>query len=71
MANFHPRELWLPEAIPSDEIRGLLTVAQQYDVQLVYHKAGDSFGYAGRLFACSRLIRSFRFACRTAMTNRW
>jgi competence protein ComEC len=33
IANFHPRELWLPEGILPDEIPDLLSVAQRYGVR--------------------------------------
>jgi competence protein ComEC len=45
--NFRPRELWLPETVPQEEIRSLLQVAQRYGVRLVFLKAGDSFVYGG------------------------
>jgi beta-lactamase superfamily II metal-dependent hydrolase len=41
IANFHPRELWLPEGIPSDEIRDLLATAEGYNVKVIDRKAGD------------------------------
>jgi competence protein ComEC len=47
IANFRPRELWLPEGIPEEEIRNLLHVANAYGVAVVYRKAGDTFTYGG------------------------
>jgi competence protein ComEC len=47
IANFRPRELWLPQGIPSDEIRNLLAIADRYSVAVVYRKAGDTFSYSG------------------------
>jgi competence protein ComEC len=47
IANFRPRELWLPEGIPVDEIRNLLADAARYGVAIRYRKAGDIFEYGG------------------------
>ena len=47
IANFRPHELWLPEGIPSDEIRDLLATAERYRVKVIYRKAGDTFFYSG------------------------
>jgi competence protein ComEC len=47
ISNFRPRELWLPEGIPSDEIERLLVEARQFDVTVKYYQAGDSFPYGG------------------------
>ncbi len=47
IANFRPRELWLPEGIPVDEIRNLLAAAARYGVSIRYRKAGDIFEYGG------------------------
>jgi competence protein ComEC len=47
MANFRPRELWLPEGIPSDEISNLLDEARELDVSVIYRKAGDVFSFGG------------------------
>ncbi|HEY4661905.1 MAG TPA: ComEC/Rec2 family competence protein [Terriglobales bacterium] len=47
MANFRPRELWLPEGIPDSEIEKLLSEAHSYGVKIVYRKAGDIFSYGG------------------------
>lgn len=47
IANFRPHELWLPEGIPSDEIRDLLATAEHYRVAVIYRKAGDTFPYNG------------------------
>ncbi|HEX7894117.1 MAG TPA: ComEC/Rec2 family competence protein [Terriglobales bacterium] len=48
IANFHPRELWLPQNVPQAEIRRLLQRAEQYGTRVIYHRAGDvlSFGRA-------------------------
>jgi competence protein ComEC len=43
ISNFRPRELWLPEGIPNDEIEKLLAEAREYRVATIYHKAGDVF----------------------------
>jgi competence protein ComEC len=50
IANFRPRELWLPEGIPEEEIQKLLDVAAQYGVTVSYRKAGDTFAYGGAEF---------------------
>jgi competence protein ComEC len=50
IANFHPHELWLPEAIPPEEIRGLLRTATQFGVRVIYRKAGDEFSFGGARF---------------------
>lgn len=47
IANFRPRELWLPEGIPADEIKTLLASAARYGVLVTYRKAGDEFAYGG------------------------
>ena len=47
IANFRPRELWLPEGIPNDEIDKLLVEAREYGVTIKYRKAGDIFPYGG------------------------
>ena len=47
MASFRPRELWLPEGIPNDEVAKLLAEARMYGVAIIYHKAGDIFSYGG------------------------
>lgn len=49
IANFHPRELWLPATIRQEEIPGLLKAAYQFGAKVSYWKAGDafSFGRAG------------------------
>jgi competence protein ComEC len=50
ISNFRPRELWLPEGIPDDEIRGLLRQAHQLGVKVMYRKAGDVFEFGGASF---------------------
>jgi len=50
IANFRPRELWLPEGIPEPEILKLLGVAAQCGVSIRYRKAGDIFVYGGAEF---------------------
>jgi competence protein ComEC len=50
IANFRPRELWLPEGIPGEQIRKLLGAAAQYGVSIRYRKAGDAFSYGGAEF---------------------
>jgi competence protein ComEC len=47
MANFRPRELWLPEGIPDNEIEKLLAEARLYGVTINYRKAGEVFSYGG------------------------
>ncbi len=47
MANFRPRELWLPDGIPGDEIEKLLDRANTYGVATIYRKAGDNFTFGG------------------------
>jgi len=47
IANFRPRELWLPVGLAPAEIRALLSSAARFNVNVVYHKAGDSFPYGG------------------------
>jgi len=45
--NFRPRELWLPEPIPQQEIAALTTEAAEFGVQPAYYKAGDEFTFGG------------------------
>jgi len=47
ISNFHPRELWLPEGIPPDEIQKLLAEAREFGMRIEYHNAGDAFSYGG------------------------
>ncbi len=47
IANFRPRELWLPEGIPDQEIQKLLNEARELGVSVTYRKAGDIFSYGG------------------------
>ena len=47
IANFHPRELWLPQGIRDEEIQPLLKKAERFNVKIVHHKAGDLFDYGG------------------------
>jgi len=47
IANFHPRELWLPAGIPDEEIHNLLSQARQLGMVITYRQAGDSFSYGG------------------------
>jgi competence protein ComEC len=47
VANFRPRELWLPQGIPNDEIERLLAEAREYGLIVKYRKAGDIFAYGG------------------------
>jgi competence protein ComEC len=47
IANFRPRELWLPEGIPDNEIGNLLAEAHEFGVTVKYRKAGDIFSYGG------------------------
>ena len=67
IANFRPHELWLPEGIPPEEIRDLLATAQQYGVNLIYHKAGDAFLYGGA--AIRVLAPDPQFPVRTSHRN--
>lgn len=50
LANFRPREMWLPEGIPVSEIQELLDDAHSYGVTIIYRKAGDVFSYGGTSF---------------------
>jgi competence protein ComEC len=47
IANFTPSEFWLPEGLPDEEIRNLLSQARRYQIKIVYRKAGDLFSYGG------------------------
>jgi competence protein ComEC len=47
IANFRPRELWLPEGVPQEEIRRLLSNAERFNVKIIYRKAGDNFSFGG------------------------
>jgi competence protein ComEC len=47
IANFRPRELWLPEGVPQEEIRRQLSSAERFNVKIIYRKAGDNFAYGG------------------------
>jgi competence protein ComEC len=47
ISNFRPRELWLPEGIPNDEIEKLLIEVSEYGVRTIYRTAGDAFLYGG------------------------
>lgn len=47
IANFRPRELWLPPGIAPEEITHLSAAAQEYGVKVVRHQAGDQFPYSG------------------------
>lgn len=47
IANFHPRELWLPTGIPPDEIAGLLAIARVHEMKVIEYKAGDEFPFSG------------------------
>jgi competence protein ComEC len=49
IANFRPRELWLPEGIPAEEIQKLLASAARYGIPVRYRKAGDAFAYGGAI----------------------
>jgi competence protein ComEC len=50
ISNFRPRELWLPEGIPDEEIRGLLQQAHRLGIRVTYRKAGDIFQFGGASF---------------------
>jgi competence protein ComEC len=47
IANFRPREIWLPEGIPDNEIEKLLAEAREFGLIVKYCKAGDIFSYGG------------------------
>jgi competence protein ComEC len=47
IANFRPRELWLPVGVSPEEIRRLLTSSERFNVKIIYRKAGDNFSYGG------------------------
>jgi len=67
IANFHPRELWLPEGIPDHEIQDLLSEARDFGIEVKYHKAGDSFDHGGA--AIRVLAPSAGVAMRFAESN--
>ena len=50
IGNFRPRELWLPEGIPEQEIQNLRRTAAAYGTNVVYRRAGNSFAYGGAGF---------------------
>ncbi len=50
IGNFRPRELWLPDGIPDDEIRRLLEQAHHLGLKISYRKAGDTFLFGGAEF---------------------
>jgi competence protein ComEC len=50
IANFRPRELWLPEGIPSEEIRALLGQAHRMGLKITYRQAGDTFSFGTASF---------------------
>lgn len=50
VANFRPRELWLPEGLGDQEILALLHSAASFGVNVVRHKAGDAFLFGGATF---------------------
>jgi competence protein ComEC len=45
--NFRPRELWLPQTVPLEEIRSLLQVAQRYGVRIIFLRSSDMFDFGG------------------------
>ncbi len=47
ISNFHPRELWLQQGIPDDEIEKLLTVAREFGLTIRRCQAGNIFDYGG------------------------
>ncbi|HZR64527.1 MAG TPA: ComEC/Rec2 family competence protein [Terriglobales bacterium] len=47
IANFHPRELWLPQGIPDDDIAKLLGEAREFGLTINYQEAADNFSYGG------------------------
>jgi competence protein ComEC len=49
ISNFRPRELWLPQGIPDNEIDRLLSEARQFGVAVKYYSAGNAFPYGGSL----------------------
>ena len=50
IANFHPRELWLPEGLSHDEIPSVIAATTKYNVKLVELRAGDAFDLSGAKF---------------------
>jgi len=52
IANFRPRELWLPEGVPDEAIRGLLRQARHLGLKVTYRRAGDVFKFGQRASAC-------------------
>jgi competence protein ComEC len=59
IANFHPRELWLPMGIPADEIEKLLAEAGEFGLTVRYCGAGDTMAFGGsriRVLAPQRAV---------------
>lgn len=50
IANFHPRELWLGEGSTSSELESLLRQAEELQIPVRYHHAGDEFESADLKF---------------------
>jgi competence protein ComEC len=76
IANFRPRELWLPQGIPEEEIQRLLSVAAEYGVSIRYRKAGTHSLTATRSFEFLSRTPRARCAWRARAksietTNRW
>ncbi len=65
IANFRPRELWLPEGIPDQEIQKLLNEARELGVSVTYRKAGDIFSYGGATIRVLVLTLICPFVLRT------
>jgi competence protein ComEC len=47
IANFHPRELWLPVGMPAAEIEKLVAEANVYGAKIQHFASGDSFAFGG------------------------
>lgn len=47
IANFRPRELWLPEGIAPEEMETVQAAVKRYAVKLIYQKAGEQFVWSG------------------------
>jgi len=50
LANFHPRELWIADARPNEEMEQLLQEAGQLGVSVISHAAGDQWQSGGLTF---------------------
>lgn len=65
IANFRPRELWLPEGIAEQEVRGLLAQAHRLGVRVTYRRAGDTFWFGGAAFRVLAPVQELQSRTRT------